>query len=83
MAEHANKLARRVYERLREIGCGIGDASVPFIEKVIRDGIDNAIKDEREACAEIADRQAGKDRTMGDTKAIARAIRARNSQSST
>lgn len=37
--------------------------------------IDAAIEAERERCAVIADKQAGKGRTMGDTKAIASAIR--------
>jgi hypothetical protein len=46
------------------------------IETLVAD----AIRETREACAQIADRQAGKNKTIGDTKAIARTIRALNAQ---
>ena len=44
---------------------------------LIAQAIREAVQEERETCAQLADKQAGKGRTIGDTKAIARAIRAR------
>lgn len=41
----------------------------------LTNAIELALRNERERCAAIAERQAGKNRTIGDTKAIAKAIR--------
>lgn len=35
----------------------------------------DALRNEHERCAQIAEQQAGKNKTIGDTKAVARAIR--------
>jgi hypothetical protein len=49
----------------------------PSAQDALAREIENAIRAEREQCAQIADKQAGKGRTVGDTKAIATAIRGR------
>lgn len=51
-----------------------GWGKLPLADK-IDEAITEAVANERERCAVIAEKQAGKNRTLGDTKAIAAAIR--------
>lgn len=57
------------------------DNEMRWVERRIATALSNARAEQREVDARIAEKQAGKGRTIGDTKAIARAIRAGDKES--